>query len=146
MNEVTLVMITKMYKDCSLVGHPRMEGLGSSSKVLCGEAKLGEGLVIHWKQKKLHSVRLEKKIAGNWELGSEERSHLISEGLAQIPLAQGISSIGNLGARDVAYYQGDVPGSTSDPNFPGTGLNEFVPTPACLKDGDSSRIVRKKVD
>ena len=82
-----------------------MEGLGS--KGLCREVKLCEGLVILWKQKKLHSVRQEKKITGNRvkckALGSEERSHHIFEGLAQMTPAQVISSVGKLGARDVVY-------------------------------------------
>ena len=74
-------------------------------------------------------------------LGGDERSHLVSEALAQVPPAHGISSVSKVIARDVARYQGDVPGSAGDPDFSGTGLDKFISTPACLKNGNLSCII-----
>ena len=77
-------------------------------------------------------------------LRSKEGGHLFLEGLALIPVTQGISSSCQLSTQDVHHYQHDVPGSTRDPDFPGASLKERIPTPACLKDCDCSDIVRKK--
>ena len=66
--------------------------------------------------------------------------------LTQMPLAKSIGSVRELNARDVTHHQGDIPYSTSDPDLPGTGLNECIVVLAYLKDGDCHGIVRTNVD
>ena len=100
------------------------------------------------KAETIHSLSKKKQIV--WDrveseaLSSEEAGYFIFGGLAQMPVAQSISSSCQLSPWDVPHYKHDVPGSTSDPDFPGTSLNEIIPTPACLKHLDCGDIFRKK--
>ena len=79
-------------------------------------------------------------------LKGNKRVHFGSVAVAQVPPAQGIISVWKMGTRDVAYHQSDVPGSTGDPNFHGTGLDKDIATPAYLKYGHCCSIVWKQVD
>ena len=79
-------------------------------------------------------------------LAVDERVHFCFVAVAQVPPAQGISSVQQERTRNMAYYQTDVPGSTGDPDFPGTGLDKVVATPAYLDNGYCCGIVREQVD
>ena len=46
----------------------------------------------------------------------------------------------------MSHIQGDIAGSTFEPDLPCVGLNEGIFVPASLKDDDSCRVVRKLVD
>ena len=79
-------------------------------------------------------------------LGVDERVHLCFVAVAQVPHAQGISSVQQDRTRNMAYYQSDVPGSTGDPDFPGTGMDEVIMTHVYLENGHCCGIVREQVD
>ena len=78
--------------------------------------------------------------------GVEERIYFSFVAVAQVPPAQGFSSVQKERAGNMAHYQRDVPDSTDDPDFPGTSLDEVVVTPAYLENGHCCGIVREQVN
>ena len=75
-------------------------------------------------------------------LRDNERDHLVSKTLAQVPpVAESICSGYQMQAWNVTHLQGYVPGGASYPDISGTCLNELLTAPTDLTYSDRCGIV-----